>query len=1231
MKKALFFLFLACFHCSIFAQSPTLYSSGQGLISTHISQITLDKDNFLWVTTNQGLCRFDGQSFTTYQHQKGNPFALQENYVTSVYEDEKGEHWIGAADGLYNFDVKENKIIHFAINSNIPSISVSDIVPNPTDSNSFIIGSFGFGVYVFNTEDRAIDLATTSRIQNQLKRWNCQHLLTDSHNHLWIATPTGLQCIDLQEYKAIDLNNESINVDQLVVQGLIQDSRRERIYFATLNSGLLYCDLNDMKVYKMDLPELNERNLTTIALTPEGDLLIGTEGEGLWHVHYGKVSRVSVDDCPVDLNRVKIHSIAYDDQDNIWLGLFQKGLLVIPNQQRLFSCQPIKAENEQYNLGSISSFANMSDGSRLYGIDGEGFLHVKNDGSKAHFNLKNSPLETNAVLSVVSTPGNHAYIGTYKYGVYLYDGKSIHRVPELNVLNAQSIMTMVNDSLRHTLYIGTNGDGIYTFRTDTRQLKRLSGEMHMLWIVSLALDRRHRLWAGTEGSLHCFDIEQDTRFEPLHRGFIRAYGCAEDDNGTLWFATDHGLMTYGAGSDSLQQIYADGQALSEEFFAILRKEGRLWLSSSQGLVSYDPKRQAVARFVDPQITAIGTFSRRASTIWPDGKLSFGGDNGVLEFQPTDIDTYHHTLRPIILTKLWVNNKPTDYNPNLPANENVLDRALCFAENIHLPASANSFSVSFALQEYSNPLGVKYSYFLEGFDKDWHDIFGLDQTASYSSLPFGKYKLHVKASLPGPEQEIQTREKVLSIIIDAPWYASGWAILIYAWIVILVSFIIIQFFRDRAKQRLTARHAEHTRQIKDAKLHMFTLVSHEIKTPLTLIISPLRRLMQRNNDNATQSVYEMIYRNSLRILMLVNQQMDIRKIDNGQLQLHVSEVPLRGFLDDIMLYFSNTALIQQIDFHLTMPEDHPDISLWFDPDQLDKVFFNLLSNAFKYVKEGGQVHIHVIVDEANQRVNISIYNSGSTIENIDTEQLFERFGGDGSVGLGLSLANELTIMHHGKLSVVNEKDGVTFCVSLRMGNNHFSENEKLPVEQSKMIEQKQMEIEKHSIREENAAPVNEEGSKDLIDLLNDELREKRRLRERRSSLSFNFTDREISSSDEKLLTRVADCISKNLSDPDFDVDKLAKEVCISRVHLNRKLKELIDTSPSSLIKTTRLKQAAFLLVQSNATIAEVAYTVGFSSPAYFSSNFSAYFNMTPKEFISTYTENPNDPEFLKLLE
>lgn len=1241
MKHVIYYLSVILFMVSAvaYAQAPRLYGTKQGLPDTKIDHIFFDKDNFLWIASSNGLTRFDGQSFSSYFGEKGNPYALNDSRVTTMYESTDGKHWIGAGDGLYFLCRTENKFSHFVIDPNRPNISVTKIIQHPAEENTLILATAGFGLFFFDKESQTFDLGRSDRLSVCLKRWNCTSMLTDRYNRLWVTHPNGLICIDLEKYERIEFPDAAMNTDQFAVQDIVEDRRRGLLYMATLHHGLVRCNLMTLQIERTDIPELNDKNLTALCVDSSGDLIIGTENQGLYRMNNNKVSAIVADECPVDLNHIKIHSIALDGQDNLWLGIYQKGVLVLPRQETIFKSTLIKQYGSSHNLDNVSSFAQLNDGSRLYGLDGGGLAHHTADGTIRTYNTDNSIFGSDAVLALATAPDGTAYVGTYNYGIYVFDGKKIVRNRNLEALDNQSIMQIVCDKNHNTLYIGTNGNGVYRYDMNSQGLERISDEPHMLWTTGLFIDSRNTLWLCMSGGLYNIDIYTGRQRTVYDNNPVRATSFDEDENGTIWMATDNGLAFVEAGSDSIRYATdTHGRTLDERYMALVRNtDGFIWITSNTGIISYNPADKTVMKYFDPVIDDIASYSPHAAIQWTDGEISFGGDNGILSFSPEKVNSYHRPLQPIFLTRLWVNNEPIDYDPALSDDENMLDESLWKATTLHLPSTENSFSVSFAVQEYCNPVGIRYRYMLEGHDKDWHLIFDNRQTATYSSLRSGHYSFMVQAFITDSNGNIQTTERTLSVIIDAPWWNTWWAYILYLAFIATLSFLTFRYFRQRAHQHRVLLRTQHNRQIKEAKLRMFASVSHEIRTPIALIISPLRKLMQRNNDNSTQSVYEMMYRNSLRILMLVNQQIDIRKLDSGQLKLHIQEIDIQNFIGDLMQYFSNAALNRQIDFRFFMDTKDQGLRIWADPQQIDKVFFNLISNAFKYVNDNGLIHIKVSSDTLLQTCLIELHNTGGQLPDSNINNSIAKYSGsDGATEIGINLAKELAELHHGSLSARNDEDGVTFFLTLRLGNKHFTAEELKPVDKAV-----QLEMEENIEKEAQAGitqpqPVvnesKEQGSdKDLINMLNDELQEKKRMRERRSNLGFDYTQTQMSSADEKLLQRVVDCIHKNLGDSEFNVDAMAQQVGLSRVHLNRKLKELLDTSPSSLIKTTRLKQAAFLLAQSNVTVAEVAYSVGFSSPAYFTSNFSQYFGMTPKEFISTYNENPDSDNLKRLLE
>lgn len=1356
---------------AVIAQSPRLYSTRQGLVNTRINALMFDRENFLWIPTDMGLARFNGQNFTTYLSHKDDGYSLQTNRVSYIYEDPSHRHWVGAADGFYYFCRTENKFTHYHLAEDSMKLSVSCILSHPTIGNMLLLSTFGYGIFAFDTETRTVERQLSRSLSSLLAKKNISKMTVDSRRHLWTLHPEGFGVLNLDELRAVDFKMEDRVrelISHAVFHSIVEDRRRRKVWLGTLRDGIFCCDLNSMELTQVANPTLCSFNITALQHDADGNLLVGTENKGLYRywVRSGEIEPVHFSNCPCDLEHSKIHSIVFDDQKNLWLGLYQKGLLVVPFQDNTFLFKPMAKTEGGNNLGCVSCFASLSDGSKIIGSDGGGLLLCGPDGKKQHFSYENSCLKTNSVLALASDEEDRVYVGTYNYGLYVLHNGNLTCPDKLLPLSKMRVMCLLYDTLSHCLFVGTNGHGVFSYNTRTEELQAIGNNDYNPWIISLYLDRASHLWSGTEGGIVRFDLAHNSiKHLPVGDAKLRVSGFEEEDS-VLWMASDLGLLRYDKKEHTFDYVKDRDPKLGESMNAIVRSgDGLLWFSSNYGLGAYDPHEKLFRRYSSDELSLVGNFSGRAAVLWPDGSMAFGGDNGMLEFRSEAVKVGNRPLKELFFTRLWVNNALTDYNP--ASSENVLDASLWHAKTLTLSPEANSFSLSFAVQEYCSSLDIRYAYRLFGYEDTWHEVQGDNNSANYSNLPWGIYHFQVRAYT---NNTLNTASfKQLCIIVQTPWYARWWAVVLYGLVVAAVIAAVIFHWRQRILHKRILIRTEHKQQIKEAKLRMFTSISHEIKTPLTLILAPLRKLMDQKVDNATASVYELMYRNALRILMLVNQQMDIRKLDNGQLQLHVKELRVSAFLGDIMRYFDQIAVSHQIQYGLQMPEDCPDLSVWGDPDQLDKVFFNLLSNAFKFTPHKGEVSVSVSVlknagllpgKEIGEVVRIVIFNSGSSLTETDMRHIFERFyqgknsSENSGSGIGLNIANELAELHHGRISVTNiESRGVEFTVLLPLGNAHFSPSE-IAVEEEPSAESPALvqadlipdkedinkvysssdfsveEIGETEVEDSNAVTVmlvdddssflaylreelsdynivtaisgNEAWGQLLVSapdvvvtdlvmpngdgyelchrikhnidtdnipvivltsetsdsnaeqamrceadrfltkpinitLLRGAIVQSLKVRRnilsklRRVDLGFDYDSVQMTSGDTKLMQRVMENIRKNLSDSEFNVEKLSQEVGISRVHLNRKLKELLNTSPSSLIKSVRLKQAAFLLIENDVTVAEIAYSVGFSSPSYFTSNFTSYFGMTPKAFVSNYLKNPNDEKLKKLLE
>lgn len=767
------------------AQKPRLYSIEHGLASTQLTDLKIDHDNFLWVSTRGGLSRFDGQNFTTFTGDVQNPFMLNTNHISCSFIDEDGKIWIGANDGLYWFDHSSNSFTHFPLEEEADRIvSVSCIVNIEDHPGKLLIGTNGYGLFVFDKPTMSVDKAMTTEYNDALGISYITNMINDDLGIHWIFTHHWLYILNPKSMKLVKPVTSITEEEQeeIEIQSMSIGPTSRTLYLGTVNHGLLLCHTRSFEIEKINIPELDHRQITAIAPGQDTCMLIGTEGQGFWQLNVRDrvAKRLHYPLCPVDLDHVKIKSIAHDKQNNTWLNLYQKGIMVIPTSGKLFSCQPILADNSsEHNLSNVSSFCQSADGTRYYGLDGAGVLIRKTDGTRTLYSVENSILQTNAIMSMLPLPDGTVYVGTYGYGIYMFDksGK-LMRDPHLAELDIRSIMCMSLSPNGKTLYIGSNGEGIFSYDLTTRELDNIVNNAGARWIVSIFAEDDDKVWFGTEGMLMRYNVsKQDvTRFKDPQQ--VRVFSIGKDPDGVLWFLADQGLYRYYEPDQSIHTIQI-GEQMGETYSAMLiDDEGTIWLASNRGITCYDPQHIKSLRYNSPDIAEVGSFSIRAAQRWANHEFGFGGDNGMLTFVPENVKRFDYKLSSVYFTRLWVNNKLTDYDPQLSPEENVLDSALWIASTLRLPISSNSFSLSFTVQEYSTPIDINYSYRLNGFEQEWHQVQGLNQTLSYAGLPAGTYTLVVSAH-QGNDLNSQPQTKELKIIIYAPWYQNKWFMLTLA--------------------------------------------------------------------------------------------------------------------------------------------------------------------------------------------------------------------------------------------------------------------------------------------------------------------------------------------------------------------------------------------------------------------------------------------------------------------
>ena len=1344
------------------AQMARLYTSNSGLPSSQVHEIFQDSRGFIWISSENGLARFDGMDFTTFRFSRDKAEGLASDLVPTVFEDSRGVLWVGTSRGLQTFD-PDNSSFHLVDVNGEPETAspyVSDIIEFKTGSGSseVWVATSSQGVYILDTETHILKDDRRELLSSNLPTIFMSRLFQDSAGRVWLAGETGgLSVVDGATMHRTDITFD----EEIMVRSFAEDPDNGDILIGTM-SGLYIYDAAQGRIRPSADP--GARSCEAVSLLPNranqraGDktYIVGTESQGL-HVYDKAADRfreASLSRIPYDMSRWKIHALTEDNQGNVWVGAFQTGVMVVPRSMYGFdylSVGPSGMYGQQHACAT-SIVRNPADGSLWIGTDGGGVLRVGKDGGRTFFTAANSGLTNNSVMALAFDKHGTLWAATYLDGLFTYTPSTGFRpFADQDAIGSKNVVCLAYDAGKDLLYAGTYGAGFSILSPSSRKVEQVVSQDLIMWVSALMIDKEGTLWLGTFNGPLCYKHELGKLWS-YDVGNVaiqaRVYCFCEAENGVVWIGTGEGLTACDRVRGTTR-FYGEADGLPNNVVAAIREaaDGTLWVSTANGLGHLNPSSGTFTNYYVYDGLQGNEFHFGAAFRDTDGQLLFGGIGGVTLFYPQVVSQKPHAVPPVSFSRLTVQNQEVDYDASREVN--ILDKHITEATRIDLPYKQNTFSLEFAVLEYTNPRKIRYAYQLDHFDDDWHSASPSARIATYTNLPSGRYTLTVKAYFDGNEDAFSSRS--IRIRVRPPWYLSPLAFLGYILLLAAGILLLREFLRRRASHKKERKASE----IKDLKLQMFTNISHEIRTPLTLLMSPLKQMREAEEDPHKKGQYNLMYRNSLRILRLVNQLMDMRKVDEGKMQLHFLETDVVYFIRDIMQSFDDMAVSRNID--LTLEPARMVENLWIDQGNFDKIVFNLLSNAFKHTPDGGTITIGVSAPKTNpgilpadikEFVRMDITNSGSRLEAGDQDKIFERFFQshvlDAKVGsgVGLSLTKMLVELHHGAIEAYNTSNGVRFSVYIPVGCAHLSELEMSKTSHHKDLYTKyptsddltrstedlaftpasdasdeEVKSRRHLVIVDDDSEIRDyllnefrgkynvktfpdaasawadisvqvpdvvvtdlkmEGmdgielcekikhnpgtnhiaviiltssddevtqqrsvdsgadrflSKPLsIDLLKGSIANILQTRETlrtkyTGGVTYDYSDVKVAAPG-ALQDRVAEVIKKNLDNSDFGVDDLSREVGMSRVHLNRKLKEVAGISPSSLIKSTRMKQAAYLLVHDKVNISEVAYRVGFSTPSYFSSSFRDYFGMTPKEFVAKYIKE--DPDALEKL-
>ena len=1071
MRKITFLIILSLCYVqwiSVQAQTGTFYSTDNVLSNSLINTIYQDSRNYIWIATEDGLNKFDGVRFTIYHTRKEDHSSLKNNYVRSLFEDSKGRFWVGCINGLMLYDRAKDAFTEVPVyfHNQLVTPHITSIIE--TRSGEIWMSTSGGGII------RSTDHYKTFNVDETLFPKLCSRYLIalyqDRKGLIWIASENqGLNQYNPRT-RQISAYKSPNGIGSNQISSVCGDDSGN-LFVGTLTGGLFRYNPS---ANKFDQVSYVNPSITlpvkSLLFDSNKRLLVGTDGRGIKYLNKttGRLEDFQILSSMFDFSRTKIHALCQDRVGNLWIGLFQKGIFLSPNHPNKFHYWGQKSYYQNV-IGSncVMSVLRDSEGTLWVGTDNDGVYGLHGNASH-HFELKsNVNGVSGTIMSILEGDKYTLWLASYLDGLVKFDKRNgsitryANNTHELsNNTSSNKAMSIALDS-RNRIWVGTNGAGVQVFDINSSKYvaqylfqEEDSSGIANNWVNCVKRDG-DLMWIGTYGGVSSVDLRTNrittfrTKNGVLPGNIVLA--IIKDRRGNMWFGTTEGLACYNPKTGrSVHYSTKDGLAGNVICGILEDAKGNLWISTHSGISKYIPESNKFSNHYTYDGLQGNEFSTGAASMASDGEMIFGGVGGVSSFYPLRITDKRAEVK-LYLTGLYVLDKKVVKGMKSGWYE-IIDRFISDADKIRLSYKDNLFTLEFSTFDFGSPESVFYRYMMDGLNDKWISTEKGVNRISFTNLNYGHYKLRVKACVNNQESV----EKEIEIVIYPPWYLSWLAKIIYLALFVFLGWLVFRIVMERLNHKQEMLRREHLEQVNEGKLQFFINISHEIRTPMSLIISPLEKLLAENKDAAKQQVYQLMYRNSQRILRLINQLLDIRKIDKGQMLIKMSETDVVGFVDDLMMTFDYQAKKRGINFKFihTMPE----LMAWIDINNFDKVLVNILSNAFKFTPEAGEIIVRLQTGEnelaqdgLKHYFEIVVSDNGIGLEEDKIEKIFERFyqidnqltGVNFGTGIGLHLSKNLVELMHGEIIARNKSEGKgsEFIIRLPMGDAHLKANER----------------------------------------------------------------------------------------------------------------------------------------------------------------------------------------------
>ncbi|QEC80372.1 response regulator [Mucilaginibacter ginsenosidivorax] len=1367
---------------NVFGQSSQLRFShldiGDGLSHNQVNSIIRDSEGFMWFGTASGLNRYDGYTFKVFKHDENRKGSINDDIVVRIFEGPDKKLWINTRNGFCFYDPKTEQFSSdmqpLLRSLKLPGYpNVFKIVKTSPADFWFLVPDSG--IYKYNTLSKR-----TKRYYHDvnsipsLYSSSISDITTDTQGNVWIVYSEGtVEMFDVKRNKIsyhTDVFNKVTHNKNGAYSLTVDGDNELWFYEPYVGAGIFYYKPSTSTLLHIDKEsagaKLKVNAVTSVIQVDDGLIWIGTDHGGI-NVLDKKNFKITYllnrEDDPTSLKQNS--AMLYKDVLGIvWAGTLKKGVSYYhKNIIRFPLYRHFASDPGSLSFNDVYKFIEDKQGNLWIGTNGGGLIYFNRKTGKftqyKHDTRNANSLSSDIILDLYLDHDQKLWIGTYFGGLDCFDGTKFthykHNDKVATSIADDRVWTILEDS-SHRFWIGTFAGGLEIFDRSKKVFYHpfKQSDIRSPMISALFEDRRGNVWTG---GYYGIDVILKNGKGVVHynsngsNGNNLVYNAInninEDSRGLMWIATAGGLSVFNPNTKIFTSLTKKNGLPANPISNTLEdNNGRVWVSTSNGLsrITLTPKANGfnfhLENFDETDGLQGREFNSNSALKTHRGELIFGGVDGFNIFDPKSLEPNNNKPQ-LIFTDFQLFNK--SISANEPVNGHVvLSKSISLTQSIILNHNENVFSIEFAALDFFNPGKTKYQYTLEGFDKGWVNADNRTRKANYTNLDGGDYVLKVRAS--NSEGVWNPNYIWLRIKVLPPFWKSTLAYVVY--LVVFLGILLLirqrgiqkirrQFAVEKEKQEAKLLIEQERQEVKrmqeldQLKTKFLTNVSHEFRTPLSLIMAPVDKMLTRADQEQKQQL-NMVRKNARRLLNLVNQLLDFRKMEVQELKLHSKPGDIVKFISEISMSFKDIAEEKEIDFVFDTTVNSMFTS--FDHDKIERILFNLISNAFKFTPTGGQVSVLLNVDklcDSDVFLEIKVIDTGIGIPPEKHSKIFERFFqhdipqsmiNQGS-GIGLAITHEFVKMHGGEITVESEPDhGSCFIIKLPVIIYDGAAME-LPVEDEVDIESPNDVINSENKAVSKQQHINKmpvvllvEDNDDFRFYLKDNLKDifflieasngregwqkalsqhpdiivsdismpemtgielcKKLKNDKRTShipivlltaltgeaeqvkgleigandymtKPFNFEillskikniltlrdtykrtykkqmdvqlqETPLQNEDEKLLRNIVEYIELNILNDSLSVEELSRKMNMSRGSLYSKVLMLTGKSPVEFIRSIRLKKAVYLLENSQMTISQICYEVGFNTPKYFTKLFKEEYNMLPSYYISS---------------